>query len=76
MNNRWWSDSGPKMILAGCLSLGFAAYGIVVGCFPATYRSGGKPVCPDTAPEAYWISLIALIVIGGLFVWRGVSRST
>ena len=69
----WWGDSGSKMIGAGCLSLGFAAYGFVTGCFPATARSGGHPVCPETAPEAYWIGLIALVVIGSLFVWRGLA---
>jgi hypothetical protein len=70
----WWGDSGSKMIVAGCLSLGFATYAFVTGCFPATARSGGRPICPETAPEAYWIGLIALVVIGSLFVWRGFSR--
>ena len=71
----WWGDSGSKMFLAGCLSLGFASYGYLTGCFPATARSGGHPICPETSPEAYWIGLIALVVIGSLFVWRGLSSS-
>ena len=70
----WWSNSGPKMFVAGCLSLGFATYGFVTDCFPGTSRTGGHPVCSETSPEAYWIGLIALIVIGSLFIWRGISR--
>lgn len=67
----WWGNSGPLTGIAGCLSLGFAAYGYVTGCFPATARSGGKPVCAEASPEGYWVGLIALVVIGCLFVWRG-----
>jgi len=70
----WWGDSGPKMIVAGCLSLGLAAYGFVTGCFPATSRNGGHPVCMETASEHYWIILIALSVIGSVFVGRGITR--
>ena len=70
----WWGDSGLKIIVAGCLSLGLAAYGFVTGCFPATARSEGQAICPETSPEAYWIGLIALVAIGSLFVWRGLSR--
>ena len=72
----WWGDSGPKTLIAGCLSLALAAYGFVAGCFPATSRSGGRPVCPDTSPEAYWIGLTGLVVIGSLFAWRGIRRSS
>ena len=68
----WWGNSGPKIFIAGCLSLAFAAYGFSEGCFPATSRSGGQPVCAEASPEAYWIGLTALVVIGSLFVWRGV----
>ena len=70
----WWGNLGPKMAVAGCLSLGFAAYAFVTGCFPATSRSGGHPICPDNSPEAYWIGMTALILIGVVFVWRGLSR--
>lgn len=57
-----------------CLSLAFSVYGFVTGCFPATVRSGGRPVCAEASPEAYWIGLTALVVIGSLFVWRGFRR--
>lgn len=70
----WWGNSGPKMIVAGCLSLGFATYAYVADCFPATSRSGGKPICVEASPEAYWIGLAALVVIGSVFIWRGMSR--
>ncbi len=62
------------MFVAGCFSLGFAAYGFVTGCFPGTSRTGGNPVCAATSSEAYWVGLIALLLIGSLFVWRGASR--
>lgn len=71
----WWGNSGPKILIAGCLSLALAAYGLVTGCFPATSRSGGRPVCAEASPEAYWIGLVALVVIGSLFVGRGLGRS-
>ena len=72
----WWGNSGPLTSMAGFLSLAFAAYGLATGCFPATSRSGGQPVCAEASPEGYWIGLIALVVIGSLFVWRGSRQSS